>query len=288
MPISSAVRPTHPPTVWLARGRHTGPDPLDVVRRNLQRLKDAGTIDDFLEPSEVEDASKPGFEARWRVPEGVTVRAGLTVLPMADTEADPGSEWVLAAEAERPWDQRWPSPATVFWPEAPDADWDHDIPTGLRLRDVNRLPEDDKAMRRLFRDAVRGSWNSRRMALSSSGRRLTSRRRSPVGMSWSQSASGASGQNTVAGRATAGAPPPPPAPAPDPGSAWGRRGRGPSSRTSSPSGTRRRANPGFRGRCSGSRRWCPRAVPQIAADKARSCVAAWAGQPSGGIMSTER
>ncbi|WP_405608415.1 hypothetical protein [Streptomyces sp. NBC_00076] len=160
MPISSAARPTHPPTVWLARGRHTGPDPLDVVRRNLQRLKDAGTIDDFLEPSEAEEAPKPVFEARWRVPEGATVRAALTVLPMADTEADTGSEWVLAAEAEHPWDQRWPSPATVFWPDAPDADWDHDIPTGLRLRDANRLPEDDKAMRRLFRDAVRGSWNT--------------------------------------------------------------------------------------------------------------------------------
>ncbi|MFF0160785.1 hypothetical protein ACFYRY_25110 [Streptomyces sp. NPDC005263] len=163
MPISPAARPTHPPTVWLARGRHTGSDPLDVVCRTLQRRKDAGTIDDFLEPPEAEDAPKAVFEARWRVPDGVTVRARLTVVRVADTEAhteaDRGAEWVLAAEAEQPWDQQWPSPAIVFWPDAPDADWDHDIPTGLRLRDVNRLPEDDKAMRRLFRDAVRGSWN---------------------------------------------------------------------------------------------------------------------------------
>jgi hypothetical protein len=47
----------------------------------------------------------------------------------------------------------------VFWPDAPDADWDHDVPTGLRLGNINRLPADDKAMRRLFREAVRGSWN---------------------------------------------------------------------------------------------------------------------------------
>ncbi|MEV2212304.1 hypothetical protein AB0H86_12755 [Streptomyces sp. NPDC050997] len=159
MPTSPAARPTHPPTVWLARGRYTGPDLLDVIRRTLQRRKDAGTIDDFLEPSEAGDAPKPAFQARWRVTDGVTVRAGLTVLPGTDTEADTGSEWVLAAEAERPWDQQWPSPATVFWPDAPDVEWDHDIPTGLRLRYVNRLPEDDKAMRRMFRDAVRGSWN---------------------------------------------------------------------------------------------------------------------------------
>jgi hypothetical protein len=157
MPTSPTVRPPFPLTVWLARGRHTGPDPLDTVRRTLRRLKDAGTIDDFLEPAEAEaeDAPEQVFEARWRVPDGVTVRARLTVV----AEAETGPEWVLAAEAERPWDQRWPSPATVFWPDTADAEWDHDIPTGLRLRDVNRLPEDDKAMRRLFRDAVRGSWN---------------------------------------------------------------------------------------------------------------------------------
>jgi hypothetical protein len=155
MPTSPTVRPALPLTVWLARGRCTGPDPLDTVRRNLRRLKDAGTIDDFLEPPEAEGEPESVFEARWRVPEEVTVRARLTVV----AEADTGPEWVLTAEAEHPWDQHWPSPATVFWPDAPDAEWDHDVPTGLRLRDVNRLPADDKAMRRLFRDAVRGSWN---------------------------------------------------------------------------------------------------------------------------------
>ncbi|MGW0331442.1 hypothetical protein ACWD0J_06080 [Streptomyces sp. NPDC003011] len=156
MPTSPTVRPALPSTVWLARGRHPGPAPLDALRGHLQRLKDAGTIDDFLEPSEAETAPERVLEARWRVPEGVTVRARLTLAPEA---ADTGVEWVLTAEAEDTWDQRWPSPAAVFWPDTPDAEWDHDVPTGLRLRDVNRLPAEDKAMRRLFRDAVRGSWN---------------------------------------------------------------------------------------------------------------------------------
>ncbi|MDL5205636.1 hypothetical protein [Streptomyces sp. ALI-76-A] len=156
MPTSSTVRPVLPPTVWLTRGRHPGPAPMDVLRRHLQRLKDAGTIDDFLEPSDATDAPERVLEARWRVPGGVTVRARLTVVT---EEADTAARWVLTAEAEQDWDQRWPSPATMFWPDTPDADWDHDVPTGLRLRDVNRLPAEDRAMRRLLRDAVRGSWN---------------------------------------------------------------------------------------------------------------------------------
>ncbi|MEV0638289.1 hypothetical protein AB0I77_25770 [Streptomyces sp. NPDC050619] len=155
MPTSRTVRPTLPPTVWLARGRHIGPDPQDVIRRRLQHLKDAGTIDDHLEPeTETEGGREPLFEARWRVSEGVTVRARLTIA----ADSGGGHEWVLTAEAESPWDQRWPSPATVFWPDAADTGWDHDAATGLRFRDVNHLPADDKAMRRVLRDAVRGSW----------------------------------------------------------------------------------------------------------------------------------
>ncbi|KOG42532.1 hypothetical protein AQJ84_32425 [Streptomyces resistomycificus] len=153
MPISRTARPT-PPTVWLARGRHPGPDAQDVVLRRLQQLKDAGTIDDHDGPLTVEDSAESAFEARWRVDGNVTVRARLS-LPVS---VDGGQEWVLAAEAEGPWQQRWPSPATVFWPEAADVSWDVDAATGLRLRDVNRLPADDKEMRRLLRDAVRGSW----------------------------------------------------------------------------------------------------------------------------------
>src|SRR5438045_3716900 len=49
MRTSPAVRPTPSPTLWLARGRHSGPDADDVVRRTLHRLKDEGTIDDHLE-----------------------------------------------------------------------------------------------------------------------------------------------------------------------------------------------------------------------------------------------
>ncbi|MFE6334840.1 hypothetical protein ACFVOK_16730 [Streptomyces sp. NPDC057798] len=153
---SPNVRPPTPPTVWLAHGHHAGPAAGEVVRACLERHKDGGGIDDFLEPAEARSEDERVFEARWRVEDTVTVRARLTV--------SDGHAWVLAAEAERPWDPRWPSPAALFWPQdtgadtGADTDWDRDPVTGGRLRGLNPLPEDDKAVRRLLKDAARDGW----------------------------------------------------------------------------------------------------------------------------------
>ncbi|WP_329334362.1 hypothetical protein OG252_06315 [Streptomyces sp. NBC_01352] len=152
MPSSPTDRPTTPSTVWAARGRHVGPDADDVLRHHLRRLKDEDTLDDFQELPAAEDSPERILEARWRVPGEVTVRARLTLVPAGDD----GSEWTLVAEAEQPWDQSWPSPATLFWPDTPDAAWDHEAVTGLPFRDLTPLPSEDKAIRRLFKEAVRG------------------------------------------------------------------------------------------------------------------------------------
>ncbi|MBK3577369.1 hypothetical protein JHN63_26925 [Streptomyces sp. MBT65] len=162
--------------MWLARGRHIGSDDAgEVVRRQLQRLKDREVVDDHLEPDADDDPPAPErvFEARWRVEGTVTVRARLT-LPSAPEPDSPsassassapeGQEWILVAEAERVWDPRWPSPATMFWPEDPedpgnaDADWDHATVPGLRFRRVNPLPSDEKDLRRLFRSCAQDGW----------------------------------------------------------------------------------------------------------------------------------
>lgn len=166
MPTSPTARPT-PPTVWPARGRHAGTDAADVVLGTLHSLKESQVLDDFLELPDTDgddgradvipcDGSGGDrvFEARWRVDGAVTVRARLEVAPASGGE----QEWLLVAEAEQPWDPAWPSPATMFWPDAPDSAWDHDITTGLRFRDINPLPDDDKAVRRLLRDAGRSPW----------------------------------------------------------------------------------------------------------------------------------
>ncbi|WP_369264780.1 hypothetical protein [Streptomyces sp. R35] len=157
MPKSSTDRATAPESVWLASGRHTGPAPQKVLRDNLRKLKAAGTIQDFLEPENSATSDQHVFEARWLVGDAVTVRARLTT----DRREHAAEErcWTLAAEAERPWDHAWPSPATMFWPENSDVSWDHDRVAGLRLRDINPLPKEDAALRRLLRDAARHSWS---------------------------------------------------------------------------------------------------------------------------------
>ncbi|MDT0566097.1 hypothetical protein RM704_01110 [Streptomyces sp. DSM 3412] len=153
MPTSPTVRPAIPPTVWPARGRHIGPGAEDVLRRTLRQLKDSQVVDDFLEvPDPGGESPERVFEARWRVGDEVTVRARLALAP----DLGGGREWTLVAEAEQPWDPAWPSPVTRFWPEY--GDWDHDAATGLSLSRINALPEDDKDVRRVLRDAGRGGW----------------------------------------------------------------------------------------------------------------------------------
>jgi hypothetical protein len=167
MPTSPTARPTTPPTVWAARGRHVGSAAEGTVRHTLQRLKDGHVLDDFLEPPDeptAEPATEPTadgpaglriFEARWKAPGAVTVRARLILEPGSAG----GQEWTLLAEAEDAWDVAWPSPATMFWPDDPDVTWDRDTATGLRLRGINTLPDDDKAVRRLLKEAGRSPWN---------------------------------------------------------------------------------------------------------------------------------
>ncbi len=160
MSNSSTDRATVPQTLWAARGRHTGPAPEEVVRRTLRRHKDSGDIDDFAEPPVSEEGQRRIFEARWRVAGTVTVRARLTLV--AREGRPQWHEWRLVAEAERPWDEAWPSPATLFWPEGAvgeDGSWDHHATVaGLRFRQVNALPADDKEMRRRLRDTAREAW----------------------------------------------------------------------------------------------------------------------------------
>jgi hypothetical protein len=176
MTKNSSSSTTVPGTAWLARGYHPGPEPERDVRRNLIALKAAGVLDDFLDldPAEAarstvlhprEESAGPGpsarrlFEARWRVADGVTVRAQLTMHEDGVRRADnEGITWVLAAEAELAWNPQWPSPATMFWPDSDRIAWDHDLVPGVRLRAANHLPEDESELRRRLRDCSRNTW----------------------------------------------------------------------------------------------------------------------------------
>ncbi|MFR0355320.1 hypothetical protein [Streptomyces sediminimaris] len=158
MRISTSVRPAPSPSLWLTRGRHVGSDAPDAVRTTLRRLQDTEVLDDQHElpgSGGEDDGPERIFEARWRAAGTVTVRARLTLA----RPAEGGQDWVLVAEAERPWNEEWPSPATMFWPDEPDSPWDHEPATGLRLRGAAHLPTEDKEIRRLLRGCVRGGWS---------------------------------------------------------------------------------------------------------------------------------
>lgn len=157
MPKPSTARATAPETVWLAGGRHIGPAPQEILRENLRRLKADETIHDFLEAENPSDSEGRVFEARWLVDDAVTVRARLTT--DGREHAAEATRWTLVAEAERPWNLAWPSPATMFWPEGHEVPWDHDIVAGLQLRDINPLPQEDKTLRRLLKEAAQHSWS---------------------------------------------------------------------------------------------------------------------------------
>jgi hypothetical protein len=158
MQTSLTARSMTPATVWPARGRHAPGSAEDVLRRSLQQRKDSQAIDDFLElPVDGAAPAERVFEARWRAGDDVTVRARLSVKPAAGDV--PGQEWILVAEAEAPWDEAWPSPTALFWPEEPDTAWEQDPGTRLALGEINPLPRDDKEIRRLLRNAVRGGWH---------------------------------------------------------------------------------------------------------------------------------
>lgn len=183
MPKTSSSVTIAPDTTWLGHGRHLGPSPEQDVRRNLIALKAAGVIDDFLDldPSAAmaggpgglppaldtadgatapDSAARRLFEARWRVAGDITVRAQLTTYDVPGRQRDGQAvAWTLAAEAEGTWDQRWPSPATMFWPDDDRIAWDHDAVPGPRLRTTTPLPADDKEMRHLLKDCARTSWN---------------------------------------------------------------------------------------------------------------------------------
>jgi hypothetical protein len=157
MPKSSTDRPTAPETVWLAAGRHTGPAPQQALREHLRELKDSERIQDFLEKENAATPDGHVFEARWFVDDEVTVRARLATDGREQVEGE--RRWTLAAEAERPWDPTWPSPAALLWPERSDFSWDRDAVAGLRLQDINPLPKDDAVLRRLIKDTARHSWS---------------------------------------------------------------------------------------------------------------------------------
>ncbi|GHG13107.1 hypothetical protein ACFFSH_31415 [Streptomyces filamentosus] len=125
-----------------------------LIEQRLDELVSAGTVESFVR-HDYHDVKRPSrmFEARWRPEKDVIVRARMMLTGFDD---GPLSTWEIIAEASKPWDWSWPSPATMFWPKPSDLSWDLAGARALfRYRTAN--PVDSAAS---TREAVRAALDA--------------------------------------------------------------------------------------------------------------------------------
>ncbi|MCS0635556.1 hypothetical protein NX801_07760 [Streptomyces sp. LP05-1] len=139
-----------PDTVWHVRGACTAVRPAQTIEKWLARQTEKGEVETFTRvPPPDPDSDRVVFEALWFPEARVHVRARLLLLTGDRGEEMPAHRphsWQLIAEATRPWDWSWPSPATMFWPETIDVGWDQVAARPWwRYRLCNPVPSIDEA-----------------------------------------------------------------------------------------------------------------------------------------------
>lgn len=111
-----------PESVWYSAGRSAVKGSAHVIEQRLNELREAGTVEEFVRHDYPESA-RPSqlFDALWRPDKGTVIRGRLVLV---GREHDPMFTWEIIAEASRPWEWSWSSPATMFWPKSRDSTWD--------------------------------------------------------------------------------------------------------------------------------------------------------------------
>lgn len=124
-----------PSTAWYSEGETRRLPTRGEVIQHLERLRDAGELERFavIMLDKPDSAVWWTFDAIWATDDGACVRARMTlrtderaqhrdraVYEEDSTEPVPGLI-TITADADRPWDYQWPSPATRFLPS--DMSW---------------------------------------------------------------------------------------------------------------------------------------------------------------------
>lgn len=111
-----------PESVWYSAGRSAVKRSANVIEQRLTELRDAGTVEEFVR-HDYSESARPSqlFDALWRPDKSTVVRGRLVLV---GRDHDPMFTWEIIAEASRPWDWSWSSPATMFWPKSRDSTWD--------------------------------------------------------------------------------------------------------------------------------------------------------------------
>lgn len=138
-----------PESIWHTEGRASTAGLVYEVKNHLQQMHQLGQIQHYRETDPRETDPDSGtwwrFDAGWCTPDGARIRARLNLIPDqveaealgATRETVSGNRtiplrmsWNVTAEADRPWQLEWSSPALSFFPARGDLKWDRDWITG--------------------------------------------------------------------------------------------------------------------------------------------------------------
>ncbi|MFD8648655.1 hypothetical protein [Streptomyces mirabilis] len=152
-----------PRDVWYTEGHTSAAGLVQEIQAHLLQTHQDGQVQRYREfdPRSIRSDSGAwwGFDAGWCTEDGARIRARLTLSPDPTQAEELGAtretvsanrtiplrmNWTVAAEADRPWQAEWPSPALAFFPARGDLGWDYDSLTGLlsmhRPTAFKRLP----------------------------------------------------------------------------------------------------------------------------------------------------
>ncbi|THA72543.1 hypothetical protein E6R60_26815 [Streptomyces sp. A0642] len=141
-----------PNTIWHTSGRSPESDLSELVGEHLAQLAKTGVIQTHRRHAgDVREGLRvSSFDAGWRTDDGARVSARLNLFRetppvelLSVLQGRGRSSWTVTAEADRPWNMAWESPARMFFPADREQLWARDYFAGaLRLGMASALVND--------------------------------------------------------------------------------------------------------------------------------------------------
>jgi hypothetical protein len=168
-----------PENIWHTEGCATTAGLVYDIQTYLMQMHQVGRIQQYREfdPRDNDPGSRAwwGFDAGWCTDDGARVRARLNLMPDQIEAEHLGATretvsanrtiplrmgWTVTAEADRPWQPEWASPALAFLPARGDLNWDRDWLTGqLSMHAITAFSEiAPERTRKLLEQLSMSTW----------------------------------------------------------------------------------------------------------------------------------